>query len=362
MESSACMVLVSHQARFDGRAVQPGKPGHDTRRWLVTRSTSRGLYLSAKQPTGWDLPMCLDLVRVPLVCYRSVTGMESFLLEGLHGMHVAARRQPFLREIWARRHELWRWQQNEFGDNFQLDSLPVFLHGGSPEGKICIMGLNPGWSPAFDPLIERVLQQSPDDYLSFHEQFFDQYPRFLEGIPRGSPFWNNLCSKLVAMMPGLDATGDRWSVYRRNCVAQDILPFHSKRGATHPDDLAAPLTLGRLARATLEGLRESPALEVWAFSREGYAALSGVRSSELFGACLEFHVEGCTRTGVHRSARALVATVPRTNGFGPLPVLAVDNALITQPLFPFDEVCCRQANCRPGTTFAAQLREALAML
>lgn len=286
--------------------------------------------------------------------------MLDFIEDGIRGMHVEATRTAFLEQFWHRREEFWSWQTETFGTRFRQDCMPVFLHGGNPQDRVLIMGINPGFQGALDRRIEQVVQADVARYVSLHEQFFDDYPAFQSETGGRSPFWNNLRSKLATMLPDQVLPAEKWLAYRTTCAVQDIIPFRSTHQSTSAGDLRPGTPLGRIANATFEGLRFSDARSVWLFSQEGYKAIEG--ASKVLAFLSEpqvFSVAGCTRSGVHRSVEALVVQLQREGGRPPLPLLAVDNALISQPAFPFGEVCCMRATCTPRRTMAEQLRARL---
>ncbi|MEX0783828.1 MAG: hypothetical protein WD557_14385 [Dehalococcoidia bacterium] len=283
--------------------------------------------------------------------------MLDYLERALERMHVSEERVEFLRDFWSRRTEFWAWQGQCFGDRFRPDALPVFLHGGDPTGRILIMGLNPGYQGKLDVLIEEDVQQDAERYVALHERFFDEYLVYQRKAGGGSPFWNNLHSKLTGMLPDEAIPSDKWLAYRSHCVAQDILPFRSSRSTTSAQELGPQTTLGRVAAASLRGLRKSDARAAWLFSREGFAALDvASRNNPSVMSREHFSVTGCTRTGKHRRVHALVVQLAREGNRPPLPMLAVDNALVTQPTFPFREVYCARSDCAPRLSMADQLR------
>lgn len=285
--------------------------------------------------------------------------MIEFLEAALKQMHVEAERRQFLLEFWNRRQEFWSWQEQALGSRFRSDCMPVFLHGGDTAGKILIMGINPGFQGKLDELIEKTVQNDAGAYVSLHEDFFRDYPSYIQraGPGRGSPFWNNLRSKLRAMLPDELIPDDKWQAYRRLVVAQDILPFRSTSQSTSAEDIRSDKILSRVTTAALEGLQLTDARMVWLFSQEGYQAIDVASGSLPFiSNRRRFSVSGCTRTGTHRTVDAILVTLERQGGRQPLPLLAVRNAILTQPLFPFEISYCSRATCSPRLSMADQLR------
>ena len=283
--------------------------------------------------------------------------MLDFICDGLRGVHLTGERREFLSRFWSRQGEFWAWQEANFGETFRRDALPVFLHGGSPDGRILVMGINPGYQGELDRLIESEVQSDRSRYVALHEDFYDVYPDYQRRAGGHSPYWNNLRSKLSSLLSDYPNAGDKWIEYRTTCVMQDIIPFRSTSQGTSADDMRGDHNLRSVAEATLEGMRATRARAAWLFSREGFAAV------ELFADGLpflrvtrSFDLKGCTKNGTHRRVRGLVAELDRTNGREPLPILAIDNALISQPSFPFVESYCRRENCEPRLSMAAQIR------
>lgn len=285
--------------------------------------------------------------------------IEDIFCAGLRSMHRSAARAEFFTNVWERREDISGWQLSSLGDRFRTDALPVFLHGGDSRDRVVVVGMNPGWREKPDRQIEDFIQKSAENYRELHEKFYEVFPGYFGDGIRMSPFWTNLQSKLIGMLPNHHFPEDSWRAYEQTCVAEDIIPFHSGKQSTTAKDLAPGTLLNRLAHATFDGLRQSEARQVWVFSREGYqATLSYVAESPDIVAD-RFVAEGCTRTSRHLRVDVLVARLPRNEiGLEPLPILAVDNALISQPKFPFDEVWCG-STCEPRQTFAEQLRRAL---
>lgn len=270
-------------------------------------------------------------------------------------MHLTPARRAFLHEVFGRRSGLSEWL-GRADARFVPHALPVFLHGGPSAGKIVVMGVNPGWRPAADERLERWLSSSPERYVAFHEEFYDHFQRF-EPSMGTSHFWNNLRSKLVALRPDMAIDRDKWAAYRAHVVVQDLFPFHSWKNLTNRHDVEHGM-LGQIADATIGGLVNSAASEVWAFSPEAHAAVSrATRNRENVTVKVKTVLEGCTSTGQHRKVNLLVADFERAAN-DRLRFIAVANALLTQPWFPFDKMFCSGERCVPRLTMAEQIRDA----
>ena len=221
---------------------------------------------------------------------------------------------------------------------FEKDSLPIFLLGGPSRDKVVVVAVNPGESLDGEQEQARRL----DFYRSLHENAFVEIPRLLaaarvrargtpeaRGIKSTSPFWGALhrCVSIFAGNGDVPAgAAERWRYYARTCVVQDLIPFHSRSAKDIPLSPTGPL--GEIATAAFDGIATSQARCALVASRQGYrllecwAARHGIRPRY-------FTVEGQTRKGKQRRVQAF------TTELGRLRVVAIDNALVTQPTFPW---------------------------
>jgi hypothetical protein len=268
----------------------------------------------------------------------SLAKAAAWIAAGVRGLHEDGARRRFLEDVWRDRATV-RTVTAAFAV-FEPDSLPVFLLGGSSHGKIVIVAVNPGES--LDG--EQEQAQNLDYYQALHENAFVEIPRLLAAasararraelshrIKATSPFWGAL-HRCVSIFGG---TGDvptdaaeRWRYYARTCVVQDLIPFHSRSAKDIPLSPTGPL--GDIAAAVFDGIATSHARCVLVASRQGYRLLESW--ADRSAATTErFTVEGRTRTGKPRRVQAL------TTALGSVPALAIDNALVTQPTFPWEQ-------------------------
>ena len=266
----------------------------------------------------------------------SLARAVEWIATGIRVLHEDAARRKFLEDVWRNRATV-RELTSSF-TVFERDSLPIFLLGGCSHDKIVVVAVNPGES--LDG--EQEQATNLDYYQALHENAFVEIPRLLAAarargveasrrIKSTSPFWGAL-HRCVSIFPWTgaaptDAT-ERWRYYTRTCVVQDLIPFHSRSAKEIP--LSPTGHLGDIAAAAFDGVAASRARCVLVASRQGYRLLESWADRR--GAKTErFTIEGQTSTGKPRRVQAL------TTALGSVPALAIDNALVTQPTFPWED-------------------------
>jgi hypothetical protein len=105
---------------------------------------------------------------------------------------------------------------------------------------------------------------------------------------------------------------------------QDLLPFHGRTSRTI--ESLKNGVFAALANATIEGVARSSARGVLVFSRKGFKLF---RRHSRVHVMRDFYLDGKTSTGKARRIDGYVARI------GPIPLVALDNELISQPSFPY---------------------------
>ena len=254
----------------------------------------------------------------------------------LRTLHEDNLRQQAIGEIWAMRNDLRSWIATSMSGTFVDDALPTLLMGGASRGKLVVVTVNPG-----EPIDGEtaLLRRSRQSYIEFHDQFFTAFPGLLaaartrpahERRKDTSPYWNNLRRYLAAFEP-MRPNEDKWQYYARVCVAQDLIPFHS-RVKRHDIRRGGPLR--DIARATLDGIASSRARGVLLLSRHAFDLVEdvGVKFQEKTINEDFTATQRRSRPPKRNSARSVSV---RIGAFGNVPFVAVDNDLVSQPTFPW---------------------------
>jgi hypothetical protein len=260
--------------------------------------------------------------------------MLARLLEGLQSMHDDGERRAFLLEMGARLNEFSAWlTEAGLAEMVDVERPPTFLHGGLSRGRWIVMGINPGADKHQKE--HHFKRRSPNDYLAFHEQFFEHFPRLR---PNGKqPWWTKLYRVMLALREGKDPgpTNVAWDRLQKDpsFVAQDLIPFHGARSGTLPREFELGTTLCAISQATLEGIARSQARGILVFSRQGYQVF---RRNPNVVLTRDFSLDGETR--VYEFPRRIDAYVGR---IGNIPVVALDNEFIAQPMFSYEQALPR---------------------
>lgn len=253
------------------------------------------------------------------------------LVAGLEAMHDDQRRQDFLRDLGGGLDEVGRWMR-EVGIDGKVSSshAPTFLHGGSSTRRWLVMGINPGADDQSLRTEEVYKRQSPDNYVAFHEAFFEHFPRLRRNAKQ--PWW----SKLYRVMRAIDGVvGPSVPVPWRELhtspwfVVQDLVPFHGRTSKTLASRDFEGGVLKTIADATIAGIARSNARAVLVLSRRGFEIL---RRRHDVTITTELVLRGTTTTGQPRTVDAYAARL------GAVPLLAIDNELASQPSFPYDQM------------------------
>jgi hypothetical protein len=280
----------------------------------------------------------LHRTEMPSPHHASPGAAAEWLATGIRALHEDGARRTFLEDVWRNRATV-REVTSAF-DIFEQDSLPVFLLGGSSHGKIVIVAVNPGESIEGEKEKGRSLKY----YQALHENAFIEIPRLLDDakalarstkplrrIKSTSPFWGAL-HRCVSIFSGTGevpaSAADRWRYYARTCVVQDLIPFHSRSAREIPLTPTGPL--GDIAAAVFDGIAKSRARCAMVASRQGYRLLEQWAASRDVKT-IRIPLPGRTRSGKARSVQTLMTVL------GDVRVLAIDNALVTQPTFPWED-------------------------
>lgn len=252
---------------------------------------------------------------------------RTFLTDGLRTIHDDAQRPAFLRAVWERRAALQSWMEADryLSQRFETAYLPTFLHGGSPAGRIVVMGINPGWNSVANGQYEEPFKRSSAErYVEFHERFFEVFPALIAQGMRHSPWWTKLANVMSALLgDAKPARPERFSYLEGHCVVQDLIPFHSARDLVRPEEIEEQPVLAEVTSATLDGIRRSPARAVMAFSRQGHALLAPELSEPQ---------HATLRGGRGKEVRVASGWIGET------PTLLVANQILVQPAFAHAEM------------------------
>jgi hypothetical protein len=252
------------------------------------------------------------------------------LCEGVERIHDDGARLLFLREVGGRLDEVKEWVvEAGLEGKVNADYTPTFMHGGSSVGKWIVMGINPG---ADDYLEEHEFKRkSPDQFVAFHERFFELFPTLR---PNGKQRWWTKCYRVTRVLVGvISGVVERvpWQDLQANSlfVSQDLIPLHGRSSGTLTAADFQKGPIAELADGAIRGLERSQARGVLVCSRFGYG---------FFGAHPRVDVErrfvltGSTHTGKPRRVEGFVARV------GHVPVVALDNEVMAQPSFPYEQL------------------------
>lgn len=245
-------------------------------------------------------------------------------------MHDDARRGQFLLELGGDLESVSDWlRETGLDRNVDLERAPTFLHGGSSAGRWVVMGINPGADEQSGVAEEKFKRGSQAQYLAFHDDFFEHFPRLRRNAKQ--PWWRKLYRVTRALHGEVSASIPvPWDELRKSAtfVVQDLLPFHGRTSATLPRDFGTG-PLSRVADATIEGIAKSSARGVLVCSRAGYRLF---RDHKRALGHREFTLSGRTKTNKRREIAGYVARL------GAAPLVALDNEVIAQPTFPFEQL------------------------
>lgn len=199
----------------------------------------------------------------------------------------------------------------------EADFLPVFLHGAPADGKIVIVGINPGIAPA-DRVPSQMLPGITEDcYLHDQHRRYFQRPTKELGL-----YWQRVTTVLSDYLdqpvPATDA--EKWAMLGKNCVGHDLVPFASPR-----DKMSRQLTsrknnaFRRLAQASVEGLANTRARMIWVFGMAPFLCVVPALTDRS-----DRTLSGLSRAGNVQSMQATVGSLGRCR------VVAVDHFLFGQ--------------------------------
>ncbi len=247
---------------------------------------------------------------------------EEFLVRGIRDSHDPRVRLDFLGQVFIRLEEVLEWSE-ALSKRHQLEFIPnappVFLHGGPSEGKVGILGINPGWDGA-DASPERVFPTIVRDYY-----VIDEHLRYFDRVRRSPGRYWTRASGILADFMGVSrprSSAEIWTFLSANCVGQDLIPFHStcdKMGgliSSHP-------SLRAMADATIESIAKSELRLAFAFGKEPFFVLAGHPNVRVIATD---SIEVTSRMGRPATVHLQFSRI------GSVPVLSVDRFLLGQGL------------------------------